>query len=97
MIFTLGASIAPLHNEEGFRRSGLFFFEILGQSSFACLAVKGGKIVSCLTHYFDYLVIRNTMIAVGKRCIDIGIQSTGCGMGIPLDAGNLNHPAYMPK
>ena len=41
-------------------------------------------------HHIYHTVERNTVVAIGKGGIDVGIQSTGSSVSITLDARNLH-------
>ena len=47
-----------------------------------------------LLHHLDYLVERDTVHAIGKHGIGVGIHGAGCGIGITFDAGNLYESAH---
>ena len=73
---------------------GIFLAKSLGETALTGLLVERRKIMTRLTHHLHHFIKRHTVMTVGERGIQVGIQGTGCSKGITLDTRYLNQSAY---
>ena len=67
---------------------------ISSETTLRSLLIKRWQILAGLFHRFHDLVERHTMVAVGKSRVDVGVQGSGSGVGIALDAWNLDKTTH---
>ena len=64
---------------------GIFLAKSLGESTLTGLLVERRKIMTRLAHHLHHFIKRHTVMTVGERGIQVGIQGSGCSKGITLD------------
>ena len=64
---------------------------ISSQPTLRGLLIERWQILAGLFHRFHDLVERHTMVTVGKSGVDVGVEGTGCGVGIALDSMKFDH------
>ncbi len=64
------------------------------KSTHCCLFVERRNIMACLLHHFNDSVEVYGMASVGESCIQVGVESSRCGVCVAFDTGNLHKPAH---
>ena len=64
------------------------------QAAFGGFFIDRREVVAGLLHYLDDSVEGNGVATVGKRRIEVGVEGAGGGVGVALDAGNLNEATH---
>ena len=67
--------------------------ETLCQASLACFLIKRWQVVSGLFHDLDDLVERHTVVTIGERGVDIGVEGTAGSESVTLDTWYLHESA----
>ena len=67
--------------------------EALCQASLACFLIKRWQVVSGLFHDLYDLVERHTVVTIGERGVDIGVEGTAGSESVTLDTWYLHESA----
>ena len=68
-------------------------FAELGKAAFGGFLIEGGKVLASLLHDAYDAVEADTVLAVGKGGIEVGVECSGGRKGVALDAGYLHEAA----
>ena len=66
---------------------------VAGQSSFGGFAVEARNVLAGFLHHLYHAVVADHVVAVREVGIAVGVERTGCGDGVALDAGDLHQSA----
>ena len=67
--------------------------EALCQTSLACFLIKRWQVVSGLFHDLDDLIERHTVVTIGERGVDIGVEGAAGSESVTLDTWYLHKSA----
>ena len=66
---------------------------VAGQPSFGGFAVEARNVLAGFLHHLYHAVVADHVVAVREVGIAVGVERTGCGDGVALDAGDLHQSA----
>ena len=66
---------------------------VAGQASFGGFAVEARNVLAGFLHHLYHAVVADHVVAVREVGIAVGVERTGCGDGVALDAGDLHQSA----